>query len=70
MISELTYDVGIHDRSDTALCLFRGFRVVAIEANPVLVERATVRFAPAEKAGRLTILGVGMDPRLGCSISG
>jgi FkbM family methyltransferase len=65
MISDLIYDVGLHDGSDTAFYLSRGFRVVAIEANPVLVERARVRFSSAEKAGRLTILGVGIGPRRG-----
>jgi FkbM family methyltransferase len=65
MIEDLIYDVGMHDGSDTALYLSRGFRVIAIEANPVLVDRARARFSSAEKDGRLTILGVGIGAREG-----
>ena len=65
MIEDLIYDVGMHDGSDTALYLSRGFRVIAIEANPVLVERARIRFSAAEEVGRLTILGVGIGASRG-----
>jgi FkbM family methyltransferase len=65
VVEDLIYDVGMHDGSDTALYLSRGFRVVAIEANPVLVDRAQSRFSSAQEAGRLTILGVGIGPSRG-----
>jgi hypothetical protein len=32
--SDLIYDVGLLDGADTAYYLFRGFRVVAVDANP------------------------------------
>ena len=53
----------MHDGSDTAYYLYRGFRVVAVEANPLLAESATRRFAAEIAAGRLVIRNVGLGPR-------
>lgn len=55
MIDDLVFDLGMHNGDDTELYLSRGFRVVAIEANPVLVEAATRRFSNPIKAGRLVV---------------
>jgi FkbM family methyltransferase len=41
----LIIDVGGHNGDDTAFYLHRGYRVVTVEANPVLAERLRVRFA-------------------------
>lgn len=60
VIDDLIYDVGMHNGDDTALYLARGFRVVAIEANPVLAELGAKRFAPELAAERLQILNVGV----------
>jgi FkbM family methyltransferase len=65
MISDLIYDVGMHDGCDTAFYLSKGFRVVAIEANPALVERARHRFAADIESGRVTILNVAVAPQAG-----
>jgi len=40
MVSDLIYDVGLHNGADTAYYLHRGFRVVTIDANPVLTTAA------------------------------
>ena len=37
---KLIFDIGMYDGSDTRYYLNEGFRVLAIEANPVLVKRA------------------------------
>lgn len=58
MVPDLICDVGMHDGADTAYYLHRGYRVVAVEADPALVERATARFRDAIAARRLTILDV------------
>jgi FkbM family methyltransferase len=60
MIEDLIYDVGMHNGDDTALYLARGFRVVAIEANPMLAELGAKRFGLELAAGRLEILNVGV----------
>ena len=59
-ISSLIYDVGMNNGDDSAYYLRNGFDVIAIEANPVLVERARSRFARELSDGRLTVLEVGI----------
>ncbi|MBV9280189.1 MAG: FkbM family methyltransferase [Chloroflexi bacterium] len=54
---DLVFDVGMHRGEDTEHYLRQGFRVVAVEANPALVDAATQRFATAIASGRLTIVG-------------
>jgi FkbM family methyltransferase len=54
----LVYDIGLHDGSDTAYYLQRGFRVVAVEANPELAASAEQRFADAIANGDLSVLNV------------
>ena len=60
MIPNLIYDVGMNNGDDTAYYLHRGFRVIAIEANPELVAQARVRFARAIADGRLVIVNAGI----------
>ena len=36
----LIFDIGMYDGSDTRYYLNEGFRVLAIDGNPVLVKRA------------------------------
>ncbi len=59
--SNLIYDVGLFDGGDTAYYLFRGYKVVAIDANPLMIEKAQRRFAREIEAGRLTLLNVGVS---------
>jgi FkbM family methyltransferase len=54
---DLVFDVGMHRGEDTERYLAQGFRVVAVEANPALVDLAAQRFAHAIASGRLTIVG-------------
>lgn len=55
--NDLVFDVGMHRGEDTERYLAQGFRVVAVEANPALVDAAKQRFATAIASGRLTIVG-------------
>jgi hypothetical protein len=50
----------MNNGDDTAYYLWRGFRVLAIEANPDLVPKAATRFAREIRTARLTILNVGI----------
>ena len=43
--NDLIFDVGLHRGEDAAYYLSKGYRVVAIEANPALVEETLKRFA-------------------------
>jgi len=54
--SGLIFDIGVGNGDDTAFYLAKGFRVVAVEANPVLVAAAKRRFDEDIQAGRLAIV--------------
>src|ERR1700728_1100433 len=62
---DLIMDVGMHDGTDTAFYLAKGFNVVAVEANPALVAAAQSRFATELSEGRLTIIGAAIAPEKG-----
>ena len=61
----LVIDVGMHNGNDTAYYLHKGYRVVAIEANPRLVALGEQRFADAIRTDRLRILPVGIAAERG-----
>lgn len=65
MNRDLIFDVGLHTGDDTVYYLHRGFRVVAVEANPLYVKRAQERFAAEIKAGRLVVEPVGIGAQKG-----
>lgn len=63
---DLIYDVGMHKGEDTAYYLQKGFRVIAFEANPELVEYCRNRFAAEIGDHRLIIVeGAIVDPDAG-----
>ena len=62
---DLIYDVGMNNGDDTAYYLHRGFRVVAVEADPDLCAKAAARFAEPLKTGQLVILNVGVAAKPG-----
>lgn len=65
MMRDLIYDVGMHNGDDTAHYLHRGFRVLAIDANPQACEDAMRRFREEASSGRLTILNAGITAEPG-----
>lgn len=58
MQDRLIIDVGMHSGKDTEFYLRKGFDVVAIEANPALVQRARSRLGEYLSEGRLRIYEV------------
>jgi FkbM family methyltransferase len=56
MQNDLIFDLGMHDGADTDYYLRKGFRVVAVEADPLLTAAAAQRFAEPIAARRLTIV--------------
>jgi len=60
MTKQLIIDVGMHNGDDTHYYLHRGFNVLAIEADPTLVEQAKDRFREYIKDNRLKILNIGI----------
>ena len=53
---DLIYDVGAHQGEDTDFYLRKGFRVVAVEADPVLAARLRENFATAIDCGQLVVV--------------
>ncbi len=59
-MSKLVYDIGMHNGEDTTYYLRGGFRVLAIEANPILVENAKKKFNRYIVSGQLQMLNNGI----------
>jgi FkbM family methyltransferase len=57
----LIFDIGMHIGQDTRFYLEKGFRVVAVEANPVLAEEASNLFREYIEDGQLVIVGKGIS---------
>lgn len=53
---DLIFDVGAHEGGDSDFYLKLGYRVVAIEANPQLVEELKKRFAEQVRDGQYTVV--------------
>lgn len=60
---DLVYDVGMHNGDDTEYYLEKGYRVVAIDANPSQCELCRERFKADIADGRLVILNIGVGQR-------
>jgi FkbM family methyltransferase len=65
MNPRLVYDVGSNNGDDAAYYLYRGFDVVAVEANPLRADELRNRFSREIREGRLTLLPVGIAPDAG-----
>lgn len=53
-------DVGMNNGDDSAHYLSQGCKVIAVEANPILVQRARVRFREEIASGQMVIEPVGI----------
>lgn len=60
MTNDLIFDIGANNGDDTAFYLAKGFRVVAVEADPALCDALADRFAAEITSGVLTIENVGV----------
>jgi FkbM family methyltransferase len=60
MVKHLIYDVGMYDGSDSINYLKKGFEVVAIEADPVLAEKARKKFKKYVDEKKLTVVSCGV----------
>jgi FkbM family methyltransferase len=67
----LIYDLGLHRGNDTEYYLNKGFKVIALEANPGMVKRARRNpvIVAAEQEGRLGIVTMALWHKSGESIS-
>ena len=56
MNRNVIFDVGLHKGEDTAYYLARGYKVVAVEADPKLIEYCQRHFSDYVASGALTII--------------
>jgi len=66
---KLVYDIGMNRGDDTAAYLKQGYKVVAVEANPVWIKKNTEVFKDDIANGRLTILHNTVDQESGNTMS-
>jgi len=64
-VPNLIFDVGLNVGQDTSFYLSQGYRVLAVEADPVLAEAARKKFGREIQEGRLEILNIGIADRDG-----
>lgn len=57
---DLIFDLGANHGEDTEFYLAKGFRVVAVEANPIIHASLAARLAAPIAAGRLVLLNLGI----------
>jgi FkbM family methyltransferase len=55
-VQKTVFDIGFHKGEDTAYYLWLGYKVIAFEANPVLVEAGKARFASQMAEGQLQFM--------------
>jgi len=65
MQSDLIFDVGMHLGEDTEFYLKKGFRVVAVEADPAHCAQVAERLASDVASGQLVILNVAIAKETG-----
>jgi FkbM family methyltransferase len=59
-VSLTVFDVGMNNGDDSAHYLSKGLKVIAVEANPILVQRARLRFQAEITAGQMVIEALGI----------
>lgn len=57
---DLIFDVGVCNGDDSAYYLHKGFKVVGVEANPLLIPRLQERFAAEIGDGRYHLMAMGI----------
>lgn len=65
MIKDLVFDIGMHSGVDTEYYLDMGYRVIGVEANPVLAEICERKFRAATADKRLIIENAGIHKKEG-----
>lgn len=65
----LIFDIGTSEGNDTAFYLAKGFRVVAVEADPVTFEGVAKRFAAEISDGRVTPVHAAASGRAGETVT-
>jgi len=62
---KLIFDIGMHKGQDSRFYLKQGYKVIAVEANPILAKRNTEKFKDYIDSGQLIIENAGMADKKG-----
>jgi FkbM family methyltransferase len=65
MAGDLIFDIGLHTGDDAAYYLHSRYRVVGVEANPVLAEQCARRFEREVQEGRMRVVNAGVLAQAG-----
>jgi FkbM family methyltransferase len=57
---ELVFDIGLNNGDDAAYYLHLGYRVVGVEANPMLAAQCSQRFEHEIRAGQIKVVNAGI----------
>ena len=63
--SEVIYDLGVNHGEDTGFYLKKGFKVVGVEANPIIFARLYKEFEQEIANGQLILLNIGITAAAG-----
>ena len=66
---KLIFDIGMYDGSDTRYYLSEGYKVVAVAANPNLIEKASKEFEEQIKSGQLVLVNNAINHNAGEELS-
>ncbi len=61
MNTKLVFDIGIHKGEDTSFYLKKGFKVVAVDANPILIQANEQKFKNEIISGQLTLINTAIS---------
>jgi FkbM family methyltransferase len=67
--ANLIYDIGLHTGRDSEFYLKKGFKVVGVEANPEMAERAAVSLSEYLNAGQFNIVQKALSDSSGALVS-
>ena len=59
-IPKLVFDIGLNNGDDAAYYLHLGYRVVGVEANPLLAAQCSQRFEREIRAGQIKVVNAGI----------
>src|SRR5687768_15096432 len=65
MENNLIYDIGMNNGDDAAYYLTLGYKVIAVDASPVLVKEAQIRFRHYIEENKIEVLNLGIAEKEG-----
>lgn len=58
--ADIIYDIGLHEGQDTEFYLKKGFKVIGVDANPLMINKAKTKFKNSILSGQLVLINAGI----------